>query len=32
LRYPGDDDPVVALLTEILIPEVLAATWWLSRK
>ncbi len=29
LRYPGDDDPTVALLTEILIPELVAAHWWL---
>lgn len=29
LRYPGDDDPLVALLTEILVPELVAADWWL---
>ncbi len=29
LRYPGDDDPVVALLTEVLVPELVAAHWWL---
>ncbi len=28
LRYPGDDDPQVALLTEVLVAELLAATWW----
>ena len=30
LRYPGDDDPLVALLTEALIPELVAAHWWLQ--
>lgn len=30
LRYPGDDDPMVALLTEILVPELVAAHWWLE--
>ncbi len=29
LRYPGDDDPLVALLTEVLVPELVAAHWWL---
>jgi len=28
VRYPGDDDPVVALLTEVLVAELVAATWW----
>ena len=28
LRYPGDDVPVVARHAEILVPELLAATWW----
>lgn len=28
IRYPGDDDPDVARHTEILVPELLAATWW----
>ena len=28
VRYPGDDDPVVALLTEVLVAELLAAQWW----
>jgi glutamine---fructose-6-phosphate transaminase (isomerizing) len=31
VRYPGDDDPVVALLTEPLIAELVAAMWWLSQ-
>jgi glucosamine 6-phosphate synthetase-like amidotransferase/phosphosugar isomerase protein len=30
VRYPGDDDPIVALLTEVLVAELLAAHWWLS--
>ena len=30
VRYPGDDDPIVALLTEVLIAELLAAQWWRS--
>ncbi|MGB8860288.1 MAG: hypothetical protein WCC60_13565 [Ilumatobacteraceae bacterium] len=28
VRYPGDDHPVVSLLTEVLIPELVAADWW----
>jgi glucosamine 6-phosphate synthetase-like amidotransferase/phosphosugar isomerase protein len=28
LRYPHDDDPVVALLTEVLVPELVSAHWW----
>jgi fructoselysine-6-P-deglycase FrlB-like protein len=28
LRYPGDDDPDIARYTEVLVPELLAATWW----
>jgi len=28
IRYPGDDDPEVARHAEILVPELLAATWW----
>lgn len=28
VRYPGDDDPVVSLLTEVLVAELIAATWW----
>jgi glucosamine 6-phosphate synthetase-like amidotransferase/phosphosugar isomerase protein len=30
LRYPGDDDPIVALLTELLVVELVAADWWLQ--
>ena len=30
LRYPGDTDPVVALLTEALVPELVASHWWLQ--
>lgn len=29
IRYPGDDDPIVALLTEVMIAELIAADWWL---
>ncbi len=29
VRYPGDDDPVVALLTEVLVAELIAADLWL---
>lgn len=28
IRYPGDDDPIVAVLTEVLVAELLAAHWW----
>jgi fructoselysine-6-P-deglycase FrlB-like protein len=28
IRYPGDDDRLVALLTEALVAELIAATWW----
>jgi glucosamine--fructose-6-phosphate aminotransferase (isomerizing) len=28
VHYPGDDDPIVALLTEVLVAELLAAHWW----
>lgn len=28
VRYPGDDDPLVALTTETLVAELVAATWW----
>jgi fructoselysine-6-P-deglycase FrlB-like protein len=28
VRYPGDDDPEVALATETLIAELVAARWW----
>jgi glucosamine--fructose-6-phosphate aminotransferase (isomerizing) len=30
VHYPGDDDPIVALLTEVLVAELLAAQWWRS--
>jgi glucosamine 6-phosphate synthetase-like amidotransferase/phosphosugar isomerase protein len=30
VRYPGDDDAIVALLTEVLVAELLAAHWWLA--
>lgn len=30
VRYPDDDDPVVALLTEVLVAELVAASWWAS--
>lgn len=28
IRYPGDHDPDVAIATEVLVPELLAAHWW----
>jgi len=28
IRYPGDDDPEIALLTEVLVPELVAADVW----
>ncbi len=28
VRYPGDDVREVALLTEVLVPELVAASWW----
>ncbi|SHM22401.1 SIS domain-containing protein [Cryptosporangium aurantiacum] len=31
VRYRGDDDPDVRVLTEVLVAEVLAATWWLAQ-
>jgi len=31
LRYRHDDDPTVALLSEVLVAELLAARWWLER-
>ncbi|MGZ4700385.1 MAG: SIS domain-containing protein [Ilumatobacteraceae bacterium] len=30
VRYPSDDDPIVSLLTEALVAELLAAHWWLG--
>ena len=32
IRYPGDDDPDVARFTEVLVPELLAASWWQARE
>lgn len=31
VRHPDDDDPVVALLTEVLVAELVAAAWWAER-
>jgi glucosamine 6-phosphate synthetase-like amidotransferase/phosphosugar isomerase protein len=31
IRYPGDDDPDVARYAEVLVPELLAASWWQAR-
>ena len=31
LRYPHDGDPVVALLVEVLVAELIAARWWADR-
>lgn len=31
LRYRHDDDPEVALLTEVLVAELVAARWWLAQ-
>ena len=28
IRYAGDEDPDIARHTEVLVPELLAATWW----
>ena len=30
MRYDGDDDARVALLTEPLVAELVAAAWWLD--
>ena len=30
VRYDGDDDPIVALLTEVLVSELASAHWWLD--
>jgi glucosamine--fructose-6-phosphate aminotransferase (isomerizing) len=30
VRYPGDIDPIVALLTETLVAELVAHRWWAS--
>ena len=31
VRYPGDADPLVALLTEVLVPELIAAHLWIEQ-
>ena len=31
IRYPGDGDPDVARFSEVLVPELLAASWWRAR-
>ena len=31
VRYKGDDDPEIAALAEVLVAELVAATWWSSR-
>ena len=28
IRYDGDDDAEVAALTEVVVAELIAATWW----
>ena len=28
IRHPGDDDPIVRLLTEVVVAELIAHTWW----
>jgi glutamine---fructose-6-phosphate transaminase (isomerizing) len=30
VRYPNDDDPIIALLAEVMIPELVAAHLWLA--
>lgn len=30
VRYAGDEDPEVALFSEVLVPELVAASWWLA--
>jgi fructoselysine-6-P-deglycase FrlB-like protein len=30
VRYTGDDDPDVVPLSEVLVPELVAASWWLA--
>lgn len=32
VRYPGDEDPIVALLTEVVVAELVAADWWLQQE
>jgi len=31
VRYPGDNDPIIALLTEVIVAELIAAHWWPGR-
>jgi glutamine---fructose-6-phosphate transaminase (isomerizing) len=31
VRYKGDDDAEIAALTEVLVPELVAASWWAGR-
>ena len=31
VRYQGDDDPEIAALTEVLVPELVAASWWAGK-
>lgn len=31
VRHPHDDDPLVALLAEIVIPDLVAARWWAAQ-
>jgi glutamine---fructose-6-phosphate transaminase (isomerizing) len=30
VRFPGDDDPIVAMLTEVIVAELLAWRWWIG--
>jgi glucosamine--fructose-6-phosphate aminotransferase (isomerizing) len=30
VRYPGDDDEIIALLTEVIVAELIAGHWWLA--
>jgi hypothetical protein len=32
LRYPGDSDDLVRLLTEVLVPELIAARAWQAQR
>jgi hypothetical protein len=31
VRYKGDDDAEIAALTEVLVPELVAASWWAGK-
>ena len=31
IRYGGDGEPEIAAFTEVLVPELIAATWWAGR-